>query len=58
MKEVHTNIIVSILLFIGSLFLIYEPPVRLFWIILGIFGIIVSLFLLIVDIIIELEERK
>lgn len=50
MKQVYSEIILSIILFVVSIFLIFMPPVKLFFTILGVIGMIVALSLLITNI--------
>lgn len=53
MKQVYSEIILSIILFVGSIFLIFMPPIKLFFTILGVIGMIVALFSLLANILLE-----
>lgn len=58
MRNAIRDIIFAICLFIVGLVCMFTPPVNLFWSILGIFAIIISYMILLVNIIVEGLENE
>ena len=58
MREAVRGILIAIWFFIAGLTCIFLPPVNMFWSILGIFAIIISYMILLVNIIVEGLENE